>query len=203
MASLIIKTDGFDNRVLTLKLGLNRLGRSTTNEFQIEHPTVSARHCDLVLGGEKVLVRDCGSTNGTFLDDFPINEAVLLPGQVLRLGSVELWVESTQVRVAIPTFDMPIAAPPVVLPDGSLLCRRHPRAHVTHQCTFCHETLCEACVTRMRRRGGRTLKLCPLCSHKVERLGGDKKKKKTFLEVLQSTVKLPFLRTSKKLNVEP
>lgn len=202
MASLLIKSDGFDNRVLTLNLGINRFGRSAENDFQIEHRSVSARHCEIVLGERQVYVRDCGSTNGTFLNDEPVQEAVLREGQVLRLGSVELWVENTDVRIEIPKFDMPIPAPPVVLPDGSLLCRRHRNSKATHRCTYCLEILCDACVTRLRRRGGKTLKLCPLCSHPVEVIGGEKKRNKSILEILQSTVKLPFLSTSKKMTVE-
>jgi len=55
--------------------------------------------------------------------------------------------------------------------------------------------LCDVCVHRLRRRGGKVLKLCPLCSHAVEAIGGEKKKKKSFLGFLQRTVKLPFIRT--------
>ena len=197
MASLLIKSDGFHNQVVELKLGLNRFGRSPANDFQIEHPTVSAHHCEVVLRDGEVLVRDCDSTNGTFLDGEPVHEQTLHAGQVLRLGDIEMLVESTDVRIAIPKFEVPCSAPPVVLPDGSLLCPRHPRAHVTHQCTHCRELLCDSCVTRLRRRGGKLHKLCPLCSHKVEPLGGEKKKKKSLLAILNKTVKLPFLQSKK------
>jgi hypothetical protein len=47
----------------------------------------------------------------------------------------------------------------------------------------------------MRRRGGKYLELCPLCSHKVERISA-KKKKKSILGFLAKTVKLPFAQTS-------
>jgi hypothetical protein len=198
MASLLIKTDGFHDQVIELKLGLNRFGRSPSNDFPIEHPTISAHHCDVVLGADEVTVRDCDSTNGTFVDDEPIQEHRLQAGQVLRLGDIELLVESTEVRIAIPKFEVARQAPPIVLPNGSLLCQRHPRSQVTHQCTHCREMLCDACVTRLRRRGGKVLKLCPLCSHKVELLGGDKKKKKGLLAILNKTVKLPFLQLSRK-----
>jgi len=104
-------------------------------------------------------------------------------------------VEDTEVRIEIPKFTVSRPAPPVVLADGSLLCSRHPEAQVTHQCTYCREMLCDACVTRLRRRGGKTLKLCSVCSHKCEPLGGEKKKKRTILAMLQSTIKLPFIRS--------
>ncbi|HWX19878.1 MAG TPA: FHA domain-containing protein [Candidatus Binatia bacterium] len=198
MASLLIKTDGFHDQVIELKLGLNRFGRSASNDFQIEHPTVSARHCEVVLAADEVTVRDCDSTNGTFVDGEPVQESALQAGQMLRLGDIELLVESTEVRIAIPKFELPRPAPPVVLPNGSVLCQRHPQAQVTHRCTYCREMLCDDCVTRLRRRGGKLLKLCPLCSHKVEPLGGEKKKKKSLLGILQRTVKLPFLHISSK-----
>jgi len=59
MASLVIKSAGFDGRVIELNLGVNRLGRSPKNDVQIEHPTVSARHCEIVLADDGVWVRDC------------------------------------------------------------------------------------------------------------------------------------------------
>jgi hypothetical protein len=198
MANLLIKTHGFENRVLELKLGVNRLGRSPDAEFQIDHPTVSACHCEVELNDATVVVRDCNSTNGTFLDQEPVREAELRSGQTLRLGDVELQVENTDARIAIPRFEVPQPAPPIVLSDGSLLCPRHSRTRATHQCTHCRELLCDACITRLRRRGGKLLMLCPLCSHHVERLGGEKKEpKKSFLSFLRTTILLPFLRNSK------
>lgn len=196
MARLQIITQGFHNQVLELRLGVNRLGRASANDFTIDHPTISGRHCEIVLSETEIVVRDCDSTNGTFVGGEPVTKAVLSAGQTLRLGDVEMLVDSTEVKIAIPVFETQKPAPPVVLWDGSMLCRRHPQARATHQCTHCHEVLCDECVHRLRRRGGKVLKLCPLCSHKCERIGGEKKKKKTFLGFLQKTVKLPFMRAS-------
>jgi hypothetical protein len=97
---------------------------------------------------------------------------------MIRLGDVELYVETTDARIAIPEIEREIPAPPVVLPDGAMLCPRHPEAAVTHRCTHCHSVLCEECVTRLRRKGGHTLKLCALCSHPVELIAVAKPKKK-------------------------
>jgi len=197
MASLLIKSEGFENQVIKLRLGMSRLGRSPKNDFQIEHRTVSAAHCELALANDELVVRDLGSTNGTFVNDEPIEEARLQAGQTLRLGDIEMLVESTEVVVSIPKFEFPRPAPPVVLTDGSLICPRHPRARATHQCTRCREILCDACVRRLRRRGGKTLKFCPICSGPCEVIGGEKPKKKTLLDILSRTVKLPFLQRPK------
>ena len=198
MARLLIKEAGKQTQVIELKLGLNRFGRVQSNDFQIEHPTISSRHCDVVVNEHGVLVHDRDSTNGTFVNGEPIKEALLAAGQVLRLGDVELLVDNTEVKVAIPKFEAGSRpAPPVVLTDGSLVCPRHPHARVTHQCTYCREVMCDACVHRLRRRGGKLLKLCPVCSHKCEPLVGVGRKRKGFLGFLK-TVKLPFIRSSKK-----
>jgi len=197
MARLVLRGGELGNRVIELNLGLNRLGRSSQNHFPIEHPTVSATHCELVVADDGVVARDCASTNGTFINGQPIKEARLAVGQTLRLGDVELLVESTEVTINIPKFETPRPSPPVVLADGSLICPRHPNVRATHQCTHCHEVLCEACVHHLRRRGGKLMRFCPLCSHPCLPIGGEKRKKGSLLGLLQKTVKLPFLHSSK------
>jgi hypothetical protein len=197
VATLVLKSDGFGERLIELKLGINRLGRGPENDFQIEHPTISASHCEVRLADGSLIVRDCGSTNGTFVAGDMIQEATLSTGQTFSMGDVELLVESTEVNIAIPKFEISRPAPPIVLTDGSLLCPRHSQARVTHQCTSCCEVMCEKCVHRLRRRGGKVLKLCPFCGQKVEPLGGEKPKKRSLFGLLHKTVKLPFLHHTK------
>ena len=197
MARLVIKSEASGDQIVDLKLGINRLGRSAENDFQIEHPTISATHCEVWLDNGSLIVHDCASTNGTFVDGEMIKEATLSAGQAFSMGEVKILIESTDVIVAIPQFEVPRQAPPIVLTDGSLLCPRHPRSRVTHQCTQCREVMCDRCVHRLRRRGGKILKLCPSCGQQVEPLGGEKQKKKTWLGLLHKTVKLPFLHYSK------
>src|SRR5215471_7897976 len=110
MAKLRFKTPGFEERAVELRLGKNRLGRAADNDVHIEDLTVSGTHCEILLGCGDLSVRDCGSTNGTFVDGTPIQNAVLLPGQILRLGDVELLVADTEVPISIPKFEVPAAA---------------------------------------------------------------------------------------------
>jgi pSer/pThr/pTyr-binding forkhead associated (FHA) protein len=193
MARLLIKTEGLKNQTLELRLGVNQIGRSPECDFAINHPTVSVNHCQIVLSNDGVMIRDCGSTNGTFVNGDPVREAWLLPGQTLNLGDVELFVESTEINVAIPQFERQRPKPPVVLPDGMIICPRHARAQATYRCTHCHEVMCNDCVHMLRIKGGEPLFLCPLCSHKCELIPAVRmKKKKGFLGFLQDTVKLRF-----------
>jgi pSer/pThr/pTyr-binding forkhead associated (FHA) protein len=194
MARLSVKTDGLNARLIDLKLGRNRIGRHPDNDFTIEHSTISSVHCEMILKDSGVTLRDMESTNGTFVNGERIREMELIPGQIVRLGDVELLVETTDAKIAIPAFSNPdLPAPPKVRKDGALFCSRHEHATVTHQCTACKEFMCEACVRRLRRKGGKkTLYLCPLCSGAVELIGAPAKtRKKSLLErMVGETVKM-------------
>ncbi|MEY2466368.1 MAG: hypothetical protein QOD03_889 [Verrucomicrobiota bacterium] len=193
MAKLLVISTGLENRLIELKLGLNRVGRSSENDFQIVHPTISNAHCEFILADGSVMLRDLDSTNGTFVNDQPVGEIQLVAGQTVRLGDVELFVETTDVTIAIPKFSNPeLPAPPVVKKNGKLVCPRHSHAQVTHKCTHCNEVMCEACVHQLRRKGSHNLlMLCPICSHAVEPIGGPvRPKKKSLISRVTETVKL-------------
>src|SRR5436309_9463626 len=94
-----------------LEPGFNTLGRNPTNDFRLHDVTVSSFHCEIVVSEDSVLVRDLGSTNGTYIEGQQIQEAPLQPGQILRLGSADLRLEQpleTQeaARIAIPELKL-------------------------------------------------------------------------------------------------
>jgi hypothetical protein len=193
MARLLIKTEGLENRTLELRFGVNNVGRDPDCDFSIDHPTVSSNHCELVLSSEGVMLRDCDSTNGTFVNGDAVKEAWLLPGQTVNLGDVELFVESTEVNVSIPKYERPRPKPPVVLEGGGMLCPRHPQSPVSYKCTHCNEVMCNSCVHVMQRKGGLPLFLCTLCSHKCDPIEVVQQvKKKTLIGYLRDTVKVRF-----------
>ena len=99
MAKFQIKTTGLGHSLIELRLGVNRVGRSPDADFCIPHSTVSGLHCELILRDSGVTVRDLNSTNGTFVDNQPVTDFELSAGQILRLGDVELLVESTEFNV--------------------------------------------------------------------------------------------------------
>ncbi|MGO9587992.1 MAG: response regulator [Limisphaerales bacterium] len=84
------------------------IGRGDKNTFQIVETSVSSQHCEVLLRGDELVVRDLRSTNGTFIDGRTIAEAVLRPGQTLRLGEVELRLEIT---APVPSVASPAPAP--------------------------------------------------------------------------------------------
>lgn len=197
MARLSVRTPGLNLSALSLRLGLNHVGRAQDNDFQLDHPTVSTHHCELVASGEGVVLHDCHSTNGTFVNGQPVSEIWLESGQTVRLGDVELLVESTEFDVSIPKIEREKPAPPpVMLSDGVMLCPRHPEHHATFQCTHCHEIMCGGCVRIIRIKGGKPHYLCIQCHNPCERIGGVKpKKKKGLLGFLQQTVLMKFTQS--------
>jgi len=191
MARLLIKSDGLESQTLELRLGVNHVGRDPDCDFPIAHASVSALHCELVLSNDGVLIHDCDSTNGTFVNGEPVKEAWLRAGQTVQLGGVKLFVENTDFAIAIPQYERERPKPPVMLPGGVILCARHPDLQATYKCTHCGEVMCGNCVHMLRLKGGRPVFLCVLCSHPCELISiSEPPKKKPMLGALRRTVKM-------------
>src|ERR1051326_3829499 len=94
MAKLVVLSEGFTGLTCELKADKTTVGRLEDNAFQIADPSVSSHHCELTRRGADLLVKDLNSTNGTFVNGEKVAEAVLKPGQILRLGQVEMRLES-------------------------------------------------------------------------------------------------------------
>jgi pSer/pThr/pTyr-binding forkhead associated (FHA) protein len=94
MAKLVVLSAGMTGRTHELKVDKTTIGRVEDNTFEIAESSVSSHHCEVLLRGNDVLVRDLNSTNGTFINGQKISESVLKPGQVLRLGQVEMRLET-------------------------------------------------------------------------------------------------------------
>ncbi len=100
MARLVVLTAGLTGRSCELKVDRTTIGRLEDNAFQVAEPSVSSHHCEVLLRGKEVIVKDLNSTNGTYIDGNQISEAALRPGQVLRLGQVELRLEDASAPAA-------------------------------------------------------------------------------------------------------
>lgn len=95
MARLVILSEGQMGRTFDLKDGTTTVGRVEDNAFQIAEPSVSSHHGEFVVSGASVIIRDLNSTNGTFVNGQQVTtEAPLKPGQILRLGQIELRLEA-------------------------------------------------------------------------------------------------------------
>src|SRR5438270_11708210 len=104
---------GDDSAQFQLKQGINRLGRNPDNDWQIDDDSVSGAHCEVEVEGDAILIRDLGSTNGTFIDTRRVREAYLHEGQTLRLGSCAFCYVSDTPQV---TSKIRLSAPPPAEP---------------------------------------------------------------------------------------
>jgi serine phosphatase RsbU (regulator of sigma subunit) len=71
--------------------GTSVIGRSAACDVVLNHPSVSRKHAELDrLPGGGWRVRDLGSRNGTRVNELPVTEQVLRPGDVLQIGQFML-----------------------------------------------------------------------------------------------------------------
>jgi pSer/pThr/pTyr-binding forkhead associated (FHA) protein len=94
MAKLVVLSAGMTGRTQELKVDKTTIGRVDDNIFQIAEASVSSHHCEVLLRGKEVVVRDLNSTNGTYINGEKITESVMKPGQILRLGQIEMRLET-------------------------------------------------------------------------------------------------------------
>ena len=94
MAKLVLLSEGLTGRTYELKVDRTTIGRVEDNAFQIADASVSSHHCEALLRGTDIVIKDLNSTNGTFINGERVTEATLKSGQILRLGSIEMRLES-------------------------------------------------------------------------------------------------------------
>jgi len=94
MAKLVLLSAGMTGRTHDLKEEKTTIGRVEDNTFQIAEPSVSSHHCEVFLRGNDVIIKDLNSTNGTFINGEKVSESPIKPGQILRLGQVEMRLET-------------------------------------------------------------------------------------------------------------
>jgi len=97
MSKLVLINEGTGGVEIELKPGTTTVGRSENNSVAIDDEMVSECHCELMLTGQGVQVRDLQSTNGTFIDEKWITDETLRPGQVLRIGNALFRLETEAV----------------------------------------------------------------------------------------------------------
>jgi predicted component of type VI protein secretion system len=94
MAKLVFLGKEFAGRVHVFAAEKTLVGRAPHNQLVIPDSSVSADHCEVLVFGTEVIVREHGSKNGTFVDDFPVKgQMPVRSGQVIRFGDVETRLE--------------------------------------------------------------------------------------------------------------
>ena len=90
MPKLVVNPSTTGSREFPLGPGAYYAGRGFENNIKIEDPSVSNAHAQIIVEQGRVIIKDLGSMNGTYINGLPVKEAVLHAGESLRLGAVEL-----------------------------------------------------------------------------------------------------------------
>jgi transcriptional regulator with PAS, ATPase and Fis domain len=102
---LVVESRPWAGRSFRFERGLIRIGTDPRNDLALPDKYVSARHAELEVGDQGFLLRDVGSTNGTWLGENRIHEALIAPGAVIGIGRSALRLETdgtSEVTLATP-----------------------------------------------------------------------------------------------------
>ena len=117
MARLVLLSEGLTGKTFDLKPELTTVGRLPDNALQIPEASVSSHHCEIQLRGNDLFVRDLDSTNGTFING-EIKEGTVKPGQILRLGMVDMRLETGDAQAAAAASQKKLLEQTRVIPKG-------------------------------------------------------------------------------------
>src|SRR5436190_7634657 len=87
---LVFTGEHFTGQIYELSLEKITVGRGAHNTLVLRHRSVSHTHCEILIHGTEVIVRDLGSANGTFVNGIRVSEqSEVKSEQMLRFGSVQ------------------------------------------------------------------------------------------------------------------
>lgn len=130
MSSLIIKHPGYKHEVFLLRQLRITIGRSARNDVCLPDPFASRVHAEVRYEGDRYVLQDLGSANGTYYETRQINDAQpLASGATLRVGEteIEFLADDSVAAVTSPRHslsgiavaDLESSAQPSVAPHGN------------------------------------------------------------------------------------
>ena len=92
---LVVLSEQLRGQMFELKLDEITIGRADERTICLKDPTVSTLHCKVTRNGDKYVIADAGSTNGTKINGSPLTgEHELQNGDIVRVGAFELLYDS-------------------------------------------------------------------------------------------------------------
>lgn len=104
-AVLVMFKDG-ERRDFVLSEPKTVIGRKADASLRIPTADVSREHCEVELAGNEIVVRDLGSSNGTYLNGKRIAEARVMAGDKISVGPVTFIVQVNGLPPKITPFDV-------------------------------------------------------------------------------------------------
>ncbi|MEJ5998020.1 DUF3662 and FHA domain-containing protein [Corynebacterium sp. H130] len=91
----LLLQDG-SSRTYTVREGSNIIGRGTEADLRLPDTGVSREHAEITWNGEDAVLTDLQSTNGTTVNDMPVDNWMLADGDVITMGHSRIEVRITK-----------------------------------------------------------------------------------------------------------
>jgi pSer/pThr/pTyr-binding forkhead associated (FHA) protein len=91
--SLVLFKKGGERKTFVLPGKRALIGRGTDCNFKIPLLSISRRHCELTIEENTLHLHDLGSRNGTFVNGMRIVNAMLRPGDFIRIGQILFGIQ--------------------------------------------------------------------------------------------------------------
>jgi hypothetical protein len=114
--SLVVITGATTGKEIPIRLPEFIIGRDPECQLRPASAMISKKHCAFVIEGERVLFKDFGSTNGSFINDVRVERNTYLQdGDIVKFGPLtfKAKMQATAVMAAAPT-EVPSAAKTMV-----------------------------------------------------------------------------------------
>jgi signal transduction histidine kinase/pSer/pThr/pTyr-binding forkhead associated (FHA) protein len=90
MFKLLIKTGEEKGKSYPIRDSVVLIGRDSSNTITLPDKKVSRKHASISPQGSEFLIEDLGSANGTMVNNRPVRQKILKPGDEVRMGSTLL-----------------------------------------------------------------------------------------------------------------
>jgi len=91
-AVLLVNSDGRTNSFVLSKK-INTIGRHTTNDIVIGEQTITGKHAIIEIIDKQIILKDLGSTNGTFVNQEKIKSKTIVNGDHIKMGNIEMTLK--------------------------------------------------------------------------------------------------------------
>jgi DNA-binding NtrC family response regulator len=82
--------------------GFARVGSASASDLSLADFTVSRVHCEIRVHPTAISIKDCGSTNGTYVEGVNVHDGEVRPGAAVRVGKSVFRIESVDGGSVVP-----------------------------------------------------------------------------------------------------